>query len=158
MNATPVARSILIGLLIVATGCYQYVPVSPAEVAPEAEVRVRLSLGGVQRFRRPLVRDLEQLEGRLVRWDPDVLTVHVPTEVHTAGFPPTTSVEVIELASSDVGVVERKKLHTWRTVGLVAAIVGGTVAAVFGTRIVGGGQDDPEPPPDPRQSIRIPIF
>jgi hypothetical protein len=150
-------RRLLIVPIVMVAACYRFVPTTPSDVTPPMEVRARLSDEGAERFGGPLNRDLRTIDGRLLRWDEDGAAVEIRTEMRREGFPPTTLTEVLELAPNDVTVIERRRLDAWQTGGLVAAIVGGTVAAVLGTRTVGGGQGEPEPPDEGEARIGFPI-
>lgn len=150
------ARALLILPLLAPVGaCYRYVPATPDEIAPQSEVRVELSAAGVQSFRRPLASDLQRIDGRLVRWDDGSVAVEVLTQTQAVGFAPTTSIELIELPADHVATVHRRRLDGWATAAFVAGVVGVAAAALLGTRTVGGGLEDPEPPPEGEASIRI---
>lgn len=145
--------------LAVASGCYHYVPASPAGVSPGADVRAWLTDSGIDEMRGYFGPDVNSVEGPLVRWDGGGVALLVETYVSRPGFPPTSVADTIRLLPPHVATVELRELNRWRSAGLAAIIVGGAVAALLAARTVGGQSEEPELPPDPEAMIlfRIPF-
>lgn len=124
------------------TACYRYVPATPAELAPGAEIRAYLSPEGVERFRAPLGSDVHRVDGELLHWDDDGVAIAVSTDVQRGGFPATALVQTLELTPEQLSVIERREVDRLRTAGLVTAVAAAAAAALLATGTFGSEPDD----------------
>lgn len=152
---------VILGTTAFANGCYRYVETTRTAVSPGSEVRAQLTEAGVEEMRGYFGPDVQSVKGPLARWDEDGVEVLVQTYVRRPGFPPTSIADTIRLSPFQFSGVEIREVDRARSIGLAALIAGGTVAAVFGTGVFGGGSDDgsegDDPDPDASIIFRIPI-
>jgi hypothetical protein len=152
---------LVLAVLGSASGCYRYIETDRSTVSPGTEVRASLTDAGSEVARAYFGPDVRSVEGPVVGWDQDELTVLVRGYLSRPGYPPTSVEDTIRLLPEHFRTVEVRTLDGKRTLGLAAAIVGGTVAAVFGTGVFGGGSDEGDegdnPDPDAAIIVRIPI-
>ena len=134
-------------------GCYQYVPVPLATVAPTDEVRVHVTDAAAARLAGDLHTYTTQLDGRLDRTRPDSLSLAVAVG---HGARPTTAPadgvrQTLLLAPADVVDVSRRELsrsRTTLTVVATAAAIGLVVSVLqLGDRATGTGNTGSNPTP-----------
>lgn len=145
-------------LLLFAVACYHYIPAEPGDVTPGAQVRARLTDAGADAMRPYFGRGVHRVDGPLVGWDDNGVSLAVQTQLSRPGFPPTTVADTIHLSADNVDVLERQVIDVPRT-GLAAlCVVAAATAAVFATRSFGGSTKE-QPPPEPKNIIffRIPF-
>jgi hypothetical protein len=109
-------------------GCYEYVPVAPSAVPPDAQVRARLTEGEISRLRIREIVPVEDgtIEGRVLRADAGGLGILVPI-VGEWGSPYQPRGLGQELRIDISGIVETRqqrlnKLRTGLVTGLGLAI------------------------------------
>lgn len=155
----------LIGLLVANAGCYRYVPYVPAPggaAAPGTQLRARLTEAGQNEVRGFFGADMESVDGPLVRWNEDGVSLLIRSQIQRQGFPPTSFTDTLHLPSRHLESVEIRQLDRWRTAGVAALVAGSAVAAVFAPRVLGGGTGSGEgggegDPTDPNNQILIKI-
>lgn len=149
--------SVAVGLLFTAA-CYHYVPAEPRDVTPGAQVRARLTDEGADAVRPYFGPGVHRVDGPLVGWDENGVSLAIETQVSRPGFPPTTMADTIHLSPDHVGMLERQVIDLPRT-GLAAlCVAAAATAAVFATRTFGGSTTKDQPP-EPKNIIlfRIPF-
>ena len=151
-----------LALLTFTAGCYRYVPVTPSAVGPGTEVRTRLTEDGQREVRSFMGSDTDAVEGSLVAWNRDGVSLLVQSEIRRDGFPPTAFTDTLELLPQHVQSVQVRELDGWRTAGTAALVVGGAVVAVLAPRALGGDSESGDgegggegDPTDPNAQILI---
>ena len=144
----------LLGALLL-SGCFTYVPVDRASVAPGQDVRVYVSRTGLAQLPEAFATD-RWLRGSLDSWDPDLLRLQVPIRRSAGGYLGPDIREALEIPIGDVLEVERREFSRGRTAAIVAV---GAAVATAGILVItredrapdddGGG--DPE-------LIRLPLI
>ncbi len=157
----PVARAVLgslfsAGLL---SACYTYRPVEIADLAPQLEVRARVTGAESDRLSEILGSDDRVIEGTIEEIDANNLLLLVPV---VSAFDRTRGGALsqrINVARSGVVEVELKQLDRART-----GVMFGAITAVIGALVLRqlnqdqGGGDNPVPPPPPEDGVlRFPI-
>lgn len=141
--APRLVRCALAFLLAPALGCYGHIPATLEEVAPGDYVRavVVANRTGTSPEAGREVRTIrgtvaERAAGRVV------ISVAPSRAVAPRGLEPLD--QRISVVDGDVLRVDRRRLNGVRTGGFVALVVGAAIiATVTGSRIVGGGSDQP---------------
>jgi hypothetical protein len=140
--------------VVLATGCYSYVPLAEP-VAPEGDdVRVHLTPSGAADLASQIGPRMASMDGRAIRFHPDSgLTLAVSQLKSMRGDPvPWQGDAPVVVPRSAIASVERRQLARTRT---VAASTGATVAlAAIGVVAVrragkGSGTGGTQPPPPP---------
>jgi hypothetical protein len=137
-------KTMLLGALLGANGCYVYEPVRPADAMLGARVRATVSPERAAEL-GPVLRDVTpQVSGRLVERSGEGLLLEVPLVGAAPGSSASRRVHNrVMIPSADMVSLESRRFSTWRTV----AMVGGIAAAVGGGwAIIDGGEssDDKE--------------
>jgi len=139
--------------VVALSGCYGFEAVSPASLAPNAEVRVRITRDAAARLAGELGTTLTQLDGTLAARGPDSLTLTVPIRREYRGVTLDSTVQVLSLGRSDVVDVRRSRLARGRTIAAGAGILVGfallAAAIVQLTDPNPGSDHQPPPPPSP---------
>jgi len=146
------SRIILFGALCASGACYSYQVVSPELVAPDTEVRVRLSPEGAESLQNVRMTEDRVMEGKLVERRGSALLV----ETNVGRFDPAVGgrvlTQVVNVEAMDLVEVETKELDRTKT-----ALLGGAVAVAVGIIIAqqlqdgsGGGGTGPPGPPESR--------
>jgi hypothetical protein len=154
---------VLVAAMLGSAGCVTYTRVSPAEVGPSEEVRVRVTTAAAVRVGGALGSIRENLEGQLVPQEgADSLRLSVWVGRDYPGTPFADAHQDIFLGPGDILEVRRRQVSIART-GIAAAGVL-ALTAILVDRIV--LQEDPNPggpgrpgapPPSDRLTIRIPL-
>lgn len=153
-------RPVLLLAFLAIAACYRYVPAEPARVVPGQDVRTRLTGEGMDAMRGFFGPGVIDIEGKLVRWDRQGVTLLFETFVTRPGFPATTIQDTIQLQPWHVDLVERKELDGRRSVLAGAAVVSGAITALISSKAFGSGGnpgESPEPEPDELIIIRLPF-
>lgn len=166
-SKTPRAASRALGALLLAglmtSGCYKYVPVDPAGVKPNEEVRVRITEPAATRLVRDFGAYTSQLEGQFAPQGSDSVSVSVLIGRAAGTLTLESTRQTLFLGRSEVVQVQRRELSRSRTALATAGIL--AVFALVVNSVVQIGDENPsgeEPPPPPPPSgfvgrIRIPI-
>jgi hypothetical protein len=158
-----VTRRVGAALLVVSsvsTGCYSYVPISMANVAPQEDVRLRVTEDAAARLAKDVGVFSTEIDGQFARESADSVSVGVSVDRAYRGTTIGTTTQVLFLGRSEVLEVRKREFSRSRTV-LVAAgtAVGFGLLAVGITQLVdpnGPSQDQPPPPP-PATPLRRPM-
>ena len=144
----------LLGALLL-SGCFTYVPVERASVAPGQDVRVFVSRTGLAQLPEALASD-RWVRGSLDAWESGLLRLQVPIRRGADGYLGPDIREALEIPIGDVLEVERREFSRGRTAALVAA-----GAALAAAGIVAVTQDDRAPDDDgggDPELIRLPLI
>jgi uncharacterized protein YbjT (DUF2867 family) len=155
-----VRMAFVVAALVLAGGCYRWVPTEQAAVPPGTQLRARLTDAGTAEIRTYFGPGLLTVEGPLVAWDRTGLSLLTETSVRRPGFPPTTMTDTIQLLPNHLAGVDMQELDGKRTAGLSAGLLGGVVLAILATRTLGGETDPGEgvdPPPEATILFSIPL-
>jgi hypothetical protein len=134
------------------SGCHRYVAVSPGTVAPDAEVRVRITQEAAGRLAGQLGTYATELDGTLAPQGPDSLTLKVPIVRQYRGVRLDSAVQVLSLGRSDVVDVRRSRFARGRTIVAGAGVLVGfalLAAAIIQLTDPNPGSDGSPPPPPP---------
>lgn len=144
--------------VVALSGCYRFETVSPASLAPNAEVRVRITRDAAARLAGELGTTLTELDGTLAARGPDSLTLTVPIKREYRGVTLDSAVQALSLGRSDIVDVRRSRLARGRTIAAGAGMLVGfalLAAAVVQLLDPNPGTDENPPPPPPGQ-LRFP--
>lgn len=138
-------------LLLLVSGCYQYVPVEqPAPLpAPGEEVRVRLASPQPLELGTITVQDIAMIEGDVYRTEADTLAVFSRKLYTTYGFKHETNGAVYFLPPSEIRLLEVRQLRPAQTALTAAALTGGTLLFFDLALGVFGGGGGPQGGGDP---------
>jgi hypothetical protein len=150
-------------LCLLAAGCYTYVPISPATVPPQEEVRVRFTDEAAIRLAREFGQITTMVESQLEPLGQDSLALSIWIGRDYRGTQFENVHQKVNVGRHEVVEVRRRQLSKPRTV-----IAGAGVLALFAVLIdkvvlqedpnPPGGENPPPPPPQPPMiGIRIPI-
>ena len=134
------------------SGCYHYVPVSPGAVAPEEEVRIRITASAAERLTQELGMYSTEIDGRISSRGPDSLMVAVPIERKYRGIALDSTLQSLALGKPEVVDVRRNELSRGRTILAGAGVLAGFVLlvhAVVQLTNPNPGTDETLPPPPP---------
>lgn len=157
------SRIVLLGALCVSGGCYSYQVVSPDQIAPDTDVRVRLSPQGADGLQNVRMTEDRVMEGKLIERRGSTLLV----ETNVGRFDPAVGgrilTQVVSVDPVDLTEVEIKELDKAKTgllAGGAALVVGIIIAQQLQDGSGGGGTGPPGPPEsrvDPVPLFRIPL-
>jgi len=134
------------------SGCHRYVAVSPASLAPDAEVRVRITREAAGRLAGQLGTYATELDGTLAPRGQDSLALTVPIVREYRGVKLDSTVQVFSLGRSDVVDVRRSTFARGRTIVAGAGVLVGfalLAAAIIQLTDPNPGSEGPPPPPPP---------
>ena len=145
------------GLLgaVLLSGCFTYVPVDRASVAPGQDVRVFVSRTGLAQLPEALASD-RWVRGSLDAWDSGQLRLQVPIRRSVDGYLGADIREALEIPVGDVLEVERREFSRGRTAAMVAV---GAAVATAGILVITREDRAPDDDggPDP-ELIRLPLI
>lgn len=131
-------RSTAAALALLVTGCYTYQPVETGPPDAGTEVRVGLGEPAADELARRTGREVDTLEGRVVRSSADSFAVSVSPLAPRGYDPYGLRRDTLAFALSDVQGVERQELDTGKTLLLVGGAVAGA-ALLFTLMLEGEG-------------------
>jgi hypothetical protein len=139
----------LVATVLIASSCFRYVPAELGTLPPGDEVRIELTRVGFAQL--PELPNLSgpDLNGTLVRSEPDRLFLRVPVNVRLDGLVTQTVQQELAIPAGDIVQMEHRVLSRGRT----ALSVGGglvTLGVIF-LSFRDGGDDTPELPERPRE-------
>lgn len=140
-------------------GCYRFVPVEPAVVQPQEEVRVRVTDDAAVRLAREFGRITSELDGQLMPGRADSVEVSVWIGRNYPGTQFENVKQTVVLGRQELVEVQRRQLAPGRTVLVTAGTV--AIFAVLVKQLI--QQEDPNTPPrddgtnPPPGMIRIPF-
>jgi hypothetical protein len=159
INDTPMAplrRLSACMVVLLAAGCYAYVPVEIDQLRPDHDVRARISAEHARELDPVLMRDARVVEGRVVEIDQDLL-IQVPVVSEFRGTAVQTLSQRVRVPFNEIGAVELRSLDRTRT-GL---LVGGGLAvtlALLVHALTGEGGGDTRPTPPPPAEAHVPVI
>jgi hypothetical protein len=150
-------QALLLVLLASSSACFTYVPVQMASLAPQEDVRVRITDGAGARLIKDLGVYTTQLDGEFeAHGDSVSVTVPIIREYRGLALPATN--QSLYLSRSEVVEIRQRRLSTTRTVLATAGAVAGFVVLVESVQaIFNPSEATEEPPPPPPVGIRIPL-
>lgn len=154
-----VRPALVLGALLLSTGCYRWVPAESGTVPVGTDVRATLTESGIQEATRLFGPDVEDVVGNLAYWNTDGVGLQREMRIQRDGFPSTTLLDTVRFQPQHLLNLEVKEFDGKNTVLLSLGIAGGAVLALLAGKSLGGG-DDPEPPPPPIEEailFRIPF-
>jgi hypothetical protein len=130
----------LFACLLVAGGCYKYVPVpSPAtDLERGTAVRAHFENGESVTLGDLTAHNIISMDAEFVRQDDSELVLSafwLDSSTRGIGYPGEGW--TVRVPTGNISLLEQKKLDVWRTAGLVAAAV---VTSVLGWEALGGGE------------------
>lgn len=143
-----------VSAVLVATGCYGYVPMSESRLSAGAEVRVHLTPSGAADLAREIGPRVAAVDGRVLDYRPDSGVRVAVTQLRSMGGEQTAwqGDAPLVIPPSAIASIERRQLARGRT---LAASTGATAAlaaiGVYAVRRAGKGSSTgsptgPEPP------------
>lgn len=154
------SRAVWVGLLAIACatpGCYRYSTTGVEDLAPGAEVRVRVTPETVTRVREQIPAAGPVMEGRLLARTADGLLLAVPVLSEVRGMRVEALHQRVEVSMPAVLELELRELDRTRTL----LVVGGgltAVAALVIPRLTGEGssrREDGTPPAESRVGFEV---
>jgi hypothetical protein len=150
-------QALLLGLLSSSSACFTYVPVPMASLAPQEDVRVRITDNAGARLIKDLGVYTTQLDGEFeAHGDSVSVTVPIIREYRGLALPATN--QSLYLSRSEVLEIRQRRLSTTRTVLASAGVVAGFVVLVKSVQaIFNPSEATEELPPPPPVGVRIPL-
>ena len=130
----------VVGLLpcLLLGACYEYAPVAPASVPPQAsEVRVRLSRPMDFPISDVTVRDVVELRGEVAAVEDTTFRLSVFGLRSQTGYGVDATGETVAFPRTAVVGLSRKRISPWRSTVFGALVAAGAVA-IRATGVVGG--------------------
>lgn len=154
--------ALFLAAALVSTGCFTYVPVEPAAVRPNEEVRVRITEQAALRVAPQVGRFTSEIEAELTPASEDSLTLSVWVGRDYRGTAFENVHQTFAVGRNEVLEIRRRQLDKPKTFIMGAGVV--AVFAILIDRIVlvedPNPANDGNPPPPPPQAplgIRIPV-
>lgn len=156
MTGIVARRAGILLLCACSAGCYRYEVATLDRLAPETDVRARVSSDAAERLRAEIGGEGRVVEGRFLGLDGDRMLVEVPAVRELRGMRVETMHQRVDLAPADILEIEVKALDRGRTYLVVGAGVAALAAVVIAQIIPGGGSRPPEGG-DPPAELRAPL-
>ncbi len=137
----PLAAALAVGLAS-SVGCYYSVPVSASTSVVGQDVQVTLTAVGTETLTGKIGPYVQEIDGRLVSFDPASVTVAVASTTGTDGLSQDWKGEEVQIPEHVVRSMTVKALSRQRTTfAILAGIAGALVlrGALGGTSFVGSG-------------------
>lgn len=156
LRAVRFAATLLAPCMPLLHGCYIYQPVSPAELAPGEEVRVRVTTEAVARADSVIAVDREMV-GTFAGLEDDDFLLDVALETGQSGFRQEGLSQRLDLRIQDLLDVERRSIDQVRT-GAVLGAVGAVAAIAAVSAFSKSGGNTSTTPPTPGDGIVLRLF
>ncbi len=157
------SRDLALALGVFATvGCYNYQPISPSEIAPSTNVRLRLSGDAVERLRSGTNNEARLLDdfsvsGSVMRLNSDSLVLSVESSHSSDAMTrPVTFFQPIALLRSDVRAADVRRLDRKRTTITVVVLSALVLGAATYAILHGGEASGSTPVPGGPNELRVP--
>ncbi len=157
------SRDFALALGVFATvGCYNYQPISPNEIAPATNVRLRLSGDAVERLRAGTNNEARLLDdfsvsGSVMRLNSDSLVLSVESSRSSDAMTrPVTFFQPVALLRSDLRAAEVRRLDRKRTTITAVVLSALAIGAATYAIIHGGEASGTSGPSGGPNEIRIP--
>lgn len=150
--------------VLLSTGCYSYQPISPSEIAPSTNVRVRLSGDAVERLRNGANNEARLLDdfsvsGSVMRLNSDSLVLSVESSRSSDAMTrPVTFFQPLPLLRSDIRTADVRRLDRKRTTITAVLLSALALGAATYAILHGGEASGSSPVPGGPNEIRIPNF
>ncbi len=137
------------------TGCYTYtrydVPVTAPAAGTSPEVALEITDRGRVQLADSLGAGVVRIEGRLTGATSDVYQLNVRSVRYLRGDPVRWSGEPLSVPRENVAATYERRFSRTRTLLTAAGVLGGAVALLLATDLIGRGNEDPgrRPLPDP---------
>lgn len=151
-----VRPALLAAIVLLASGCFGYVPVETSAVTPGEDVRVYLTRQGLAELEQLDLESGPIVRGSVVAAEPDRLLLRVPVTRVQEGFHSVALGQDVPIPSGAIVQLERRELNRGGTALLVAGTAAMAATVIYLILDEGGGRDEPDPPEPPE--IRIPLF
>lgn len=135
---------LLLGVIIVSSGCFTYVNADPGRVVPGRDVRVELTDAGTAGLAALVGPSTRAIDGRVTHFDTAALQLAVTQTTDQRNFERLWRGEPVTVPHAFIARLEQRKFSLTRTAllagGIVAAtVVGGVAAHNAGGTPSGGG-------------------
>lgn len=137
------SRVLLLAALLVAPGCYTFIPSSPQEIAPGQDVRVRLTAEAASDYRDLRLANPRFLEGTFLERTTDQLRLEATVGMGSDVRGSRALIQQIDVPMAGVLEVELKELNVFRTGALIAGGGVALLAIVLSADGNGGSEDGP---------------
>jgi hypothetical protein len=148
----------VLALLAPATGCYNYAAVEPEALAPEQDVRVRLTPLGVLHVRQFVFIEADALTGRVARSDDEGLHLDVVSGMRRDGMHMRGMQQRVVVPRAEIAFVEERDLDRTKTAITAAAVGAGLAFIIARTGLAGRQSGADDGIVDPAPAARIPLF
>jgi len=108
------------------TGCYHYVPVTPAAAPQGTPVRARLSSMSSFELSQITVNNIDQVEGEMIRVDGGSLFLSATWLQAVTGNGYAGNGWTVSIPQDDMVGLEERRLSLWRTGIVVGGLLAGT--------------------------------
>lgn len=139
--------------LVATAGCFSYAPINGHEPAPRLGTEVRAHLSTPESFQLTNVtaNNVVEVDGEVVRWEDERLVLSAWWLRALNGTEHRGIGETVNIPTSSLGTVERKRVSVAKT-GALAGF-GVLLAVLFNSALTSGagGGEGPGPPPPPQQ-------
>ena len=157
-------RVALILGVVASAGCYNYQPISPSEIAPATDVRVRLSGDAVERLRAGNNNEARLLDdftvsGRVTRLSADSMVLSVESSHSSDAMTrPVTFFQPLALRRSDVRAADVRRLDRKRTTITTVVLSALAIGAATYAILHGGEASGTNGPSGGPNESRVPAF
>ena len=127
-GATRYSRLLVIGAVVVCSGCQRYVAVQQSPRQPAGDVRITLTDDATYVQRTPLGSNIRQLEGRVLQVNDSSVAIAVTELTRRAGLSESWHGETVVVPRRDVALLEKQTLSVPRTLATVGAMLAGSFA------------------------------
>ena len=129
-------RGVVLGLLLLTSGCHEYRMIPVAQLQPGMDVRAQLSENAIDRLRHNADVETRMLDGftisgEVTRLVSDSLMLSVPTTVFGGDYRAMVLTQSVLLPRADVVGAEVRRLDKWKTGMVVGGIAAATAAIVL---------------------------
>ncbi len=137
-----IRNTLLIAAALLLSGCFAYIPVPPGTAPPQGTaVRAYLSRPGDYRLTDYTANNIVQIDGEIVRVNPDTLVLSAFGLQAASGFEFLGNGETVLVPRMAVGGLERKQLSVWRSAALGAVFAAVVTLGGFALAAAGGGSE-----------------
>ena len=140
---------VLVGVTMVAPGCFTYTAVPPNGALPDRGAPVRAHLLEPQRFplRDVTAENVVRVDGEIIEWDSERLLLSAYWMRSNSGLAHNGVGETVVLDRSALSKLERKRFSIGKSAALAGAVVLFSVFLNSAFEGGGGGEPPPSPPP-----------
>lgn len=147
--------------VLVASGCFQYVPAQLETTPPGTGVQVLVTRAGSDELREIMDVDLNApvVRGTMVEMDDGDVVLDVPVGRLQEGFMASNIDQRVRVPAGEIVSFERRELNGFATGAAIgaAALGVGLVFAIINDALQGDDGDPPDPP-DEFRGVSIPLF